>query len=117
MKRRFRAVLLLVLILGQTGGGLIVTSIILKSPHVLAAPANHTIPVGPGFTDVSPHQIVRTSTDLLYVVGATCDAAPSCTGNALQIYRADQPGTPAGFTEEDGAHRPIEVGSSAIALD
>jgi hypothetical protein len=85
-------------------------------PHVAAA-GNHNIAVGPGFTDVSPHQLVRTSTNILFTLVPTCDSYPSCPTNSLRVYRADQPGTPTTFTEQDSAHRPGGVGSSAIAID
>jgi len=35
----------------------------------------------------------------------------------LRVYRANQPGTPTAFTEQDAGHRPSGIGSSAIALD
>ena len=90
----------------------------LKYAGVLAAPTSHTIPVGAGFTDVSPHQLVRTAADVLYTVAPTCDSYPDCPNNALRVYRADQPGTPASFTEQDSAHRPSGgIGSAAIAID
>jgi hypothetical protein len=77
----------------------------------------HSIFVGPGFTDVSPHQLVRTSGNVLYVAAPTCDDFPSCPNNGLRIYAATNSGTPSGFTEQDGAHRPLGVGSVATAID
>jgi hypothetical protein len=80
--------------------------------------SNHQIQVGPGFSDVSPHQVVRTSTNVLYAVVPTCDSYPSCPSNSLRVYRADQPGTPSSFTEQDAAHRPVGgIGSTASAID
>jgi len=115
MRRRF--VLVFALLIGQIGIG--VFAFVASSggnAHVDAA-GSHTIAVGPGFSDVSPHQLVRTSTNVLYTVVPTCDSYPSCPGNTLRVYRADQPGTPVSFTEQDSTHRPGGVGSSAIAID
>src|SRR3954463_2110516 len=64
----------------------------------------HAIAVGPGFTDVSPHQLVRTGGDILYTIAPTCDSYPSCPNNSLHVYRANQPGTPASFAEQDVTH-------------
>jgi hypothetical protein len=84
----------------------------------VAAASSHSIPVGPGFSDVSPHQLVRTAADVLYTVVPTCDSYPDCPNNSLRAYRADQPGTPTSFTEQDRAHRPAGgIGSSAVAID
>jgi hypothetical protein len=88
-----------------------------SSPEDVQAAVNHALLVGPGFADVSPHQLVRTSTNVLYVVAPTCDAYPSCPGNSLRVYAADQAGTPTSFTERDAAHRPTAVGSTSIAID
>jgi len=77
----------------------------------------HNVLVGPGFTDVSPHQLLRTSGDVLYVVAPTCDDYPSCPSNGLRIYAATSSGTPSGFTEQDSAHRPLTAGSVAPAID
>lgn len=115
MRRRF--VLVVTLLIGQIGIG--VFAFIASSggnAHVDAA-GSHTIPVGPGFTDVSPHQLVRTSTNVLYTVAPSCDSYPSCPNNTLRVYRADQPGAPTSFTEQDPSHRPSGVGSSALAID
>src|SRR5687768_13851551 len=43
--------------------------------------------VGDGFSDVSPHQIVRTSDDILYVIVPDCDAYPDCPESRLHAYR------------------------------
>ena len=79
--------------------------------------ANRSVPVGAGFSDVSPHQLVRTSGDVLFAVVPTCDSYPACPGATLRVYRADRPGTPAGFSERDAAHRPAGAGAVALALD
>jgi hypothetical protein len=80
--------------------------------------SNHQIAVGPGFSDVSPHQLVRTQGNVLYMVVPTCDSYPSCPANSLRVYRADQAGLPSSFSEQDVAHRPSGgVGSSSIGID
>jgi hypothetical protein len=87
-------------------------------------PASHTIRVGPGFSDVSPHQLVRTSANILYAVVPDCPAFP-CAGtgytgppNALHAYRAATPGTPTAFSEADTAHHPTgNIATAAAALD
>lgn len=117
LKRRLT--MLLGLVAGQVGIGALVATLIVNDVTAAPAPppASHAISVGPGFTDVSPHQLVRTSADILYTVAPTCDAYPNCPGNTLRVFRADQPGAPTSFTEQDAAHRPAGIGSAAIALD
>jgi hypothetical protein len=105
-----------------TGTGFLIALLMLfeagfPNPTGAAVTASHSILVGPGFTDVSPHQLVRTSGDVLYVVLPTCDSYPSCPSNTLRVYRANQTGVPSGFTEQDSAHRPSGIGSSAVAID
>ncbi len=111
-----RRVALICLILGQVGTGIIVAVSLLISDHSFAA-TNHAIQVGEGFTDVSPHQLIRTSTNVLYTVAPTCDVYPTCPNNTLRVYRANETDTPSSFSEQDMANRPSNVGSSAIALD
>jgi hypothetical protein len=86
-------------------------------PTSAGAASDRSILVGPGFSDVSPHQLVRTSGNVLYVVAPTCDSYPGCPNNTLRVYKANQAGTPTGFTERDSAHRPSGVGSTAVAID
>lgn len=81
------------------------------------AVGNRSVQVGAGFTDVSPHQIVRTTTDILYLIVPTCDSYPSCPGNTLRVYKANQSGVPSTFAEQDTGHRPSGIGSSAVAID
>ncbi len=94
-----------------------------NTPAPPTLPASQTV-VGPGFSDVSPHQIVRTSTNVEYVSVPTCAAYPNCYLNALPMYAAAQAGTPGHFVERDAAHRPVPVlgpndtiESSALAID
>jgi hypothetical protein len=83
-----------------------------------AQPANYTIPVGPGYTDVSPKALVRTSANRLYIVVSTCEAYP-CTaaGQRLRVYRANSTGVPSGFTLVGDAGSPAGVSQWAIAID
>ncbi len=114
---RQRLVLVFALLIGQLGIGIFAFIATSGGDARVAAAGGHNIPVGPGFTDVSPHQLVRTSANVLYAVAPTCDSYPTCPSNTLRVYRADQPGTPISFTEQDAPHRPGGVGSAAIAID
>ena len=82
-----------------------------------AGERNPSVLVGLGYSDVSPHQLVRTSDDLLYVLVPSCAAYPNCPANTLNVYRANQPGAPTGFSVQDVAHSPTGLGSSASAID
>ena len=93
-------------------------------PIVIPTPlsSGQTI-VGYGFSDVSPHQIVRSSANVLYVSVPTCNGYPNCYANVLPMYVATSAGTASGFFEADAAHRPFPlfgavdtIESSAIAI-
>lgn len=107
--RKRRQAILLGLVIGQVCVGMVLLSFGLTNTRTLAA-ASHTILVGPGFSDVSPHQIVRTSDNRLWVVGQdgnnTTATADGSHASKLHLYRADQTGTPSSFTEQDAAHAP-----------
>jgi len=49
----------------------------------LPSPTNRQIASGQGYTDVSPHQIVRTSSNVIYTVTPTCADYPECPNNAI----------------------------------
>jgi hypothetical protein len=116
--RRQLPMLLGILAAVQIGLGMAVATVVLTNARVMAAPTTHSILVGPGYTDVSPHQLVRTAADRLYTVAPTCDSYPDCPNSSLRVYRADQPGSPASFSEQDSAHRPAGgIGSAAVAID
>ncbi|MBK7974220.1 MAG: hypothetical protein IPK07_13385 [Deltaproteobacteria bacterium] len=85
----------------------------------LIAPTNHDITVGPGFSDVGPHQVVRTSAGLLYTVTATCKFFPTCgSTNTILVHKADQIGTPTAFTAVgNSADVGVQIGAVAIAID
>ena len=79
---------------------------------------NYNILVGPGYTDVSPKQLVRTSGNRLYIGVSNCEQYP-CTNVAqtLHMYRANSIGVPTGFTLLDSSHAPGGVSQWAIAID
>ncbi|MEO7911883.1 MAG: sialidase family protein [Roseiflexaceae bacterium] len=79
---------------------------------------NYNILVGPGYTDVSPKQLVRTSGNRLYIGVSNCEVYP-CTDAAqkLRMYRANSIGVPTGFTLLDINHMPAGVSQWAIAID
>lgn len=84
----------------------------------LPSPTNRQIPSGQGYTDVSPHQIVRTSANVIYTVTPTCADYPDCPNNAIRVHKGNQPGTPTAFLEVDAAHAPGGgVGQPAVAID
>jgi hypothetical protein len=79
---------------------------------------NYNILVGPGYTDVSPKQLVRTSGNRLYIGVSNCEQYP-CVNVAqrLRMYRANTTGVPTGFTLMDTGHAPGGVSQWAIAID
>lgn len=94
------------------------TSTVTSTPTESGSTQNYMIEVGPGYTDVSAKQLVRTSGNRLYVSGSTCAEYP-CTDVAqtLRMYRANSTGVPSGFTLLDAAKSPTGVGQWAIAID
>lgn len=87
-------------------------------PSPRAAPA--MVNVGPGTTDPSPRQLVRTSGDVLYVVApnGTVYSPSAPTTPKLVVWRANKPGTPDSFAAMDSAHAPGGgVNSAAAAID
>lgn len=80
--------------------------------------SDYNIPVGPGYTDVSPKQLVRTSTNRLYVAVSTCNSYPCIdTAQKLRMYQASSIGTPVGFKHVDASAEPGAVAGWAIAID
>jgi hypothetical protein len=80
----------------------------------LTPPDGEHVQVGFGFSDVTTHQVVRTSGDRVYILAGELHAKP------LHIYRADAPGTPNAFGEPDLAHRPqaqVAISSVEAAID
>ena len=62
--------------------------------------------VGPGYTDVSPHQLVRTSGNVLYVVAPNGQAFARNTVAKLLVSKANQPGIPTSYAVQDLTHSP-----------
>ncbi|MBI5533340.1 MAG: hypothetical protein HY898_11525 [Deltaproteobacteria bacterium] len=84
----------------------------------VAAGANHALEVGPGFTDVSPHQLVRTKAGVLYAFAPECSSYPACPSNALRAYRGAVEAAPGTFALADAAHQPRgDIGTAAVAID
>ena len=83
-----------------------------------SGPASPAIPGALGFSDVSPHQVVRSRANVLYAIVPTCNDYPECTGNELRAWKGDAPATPTAMVEVDATHRPAGgAGSTALALD
>ncbi|HZS24751.1 MAG TPA: Ig-like domain-containing protein [Gaiellaceae bacterium] len=71
--------------------------------------------VGPGYTDASDREIVRTSDDRVYLFLADDTAQRKGIGpGVIHAYRADQTGIPTSFSEVDAAHAPSATGSSHV---
>src|SRR5512139_419833 len=75
------------------------------------------VAVGPGYTDVSPHQLVRTTGDRLYIAASTCDSYP-CTASSqtVRMWRGTQTGLPTAFTRVDAAREPADSGTVSLAI-
>ncbi len=85
---------------------------------LVPSPSNHQIAWGQGYSDVSPHQIVRTTANIIYTVAPTCADYPDCPNNVIRVHKGNQAGTPTAYTELDAAHAPGGgVGSVAVAID
>lgn len=102
----------------EAGGGAACSTALATGP---SGPAQPALRVGPGFSDVSPHQIVRSRANVLYAVVPTCGHYPDCPGNELRAWRGATAGTPSAMLEVDAAHAPRgspgSIGSSASAID
>jgi hypothetical protein len=81
------------------------------------------IAAGPGYSDVSPHQLVRTSRNVLYVSVPSCISYPTCYGNSITMEAGNKEGTPTAFSAQDTADEPKSptskdaIGSTALAID
>ena len=86
-----------------------------------------SVRVGPGYTDVSPHQLVRTSGNVLYVVSPNGTSYKSNTTATLIVSKGNLAGVPTAYVAQDVAHSPgtpttgitlrAGVASSASAID
>lgn len=80
--------------------------------------ATSTANVGPGTTDPSPHQLVRTSKNYLYVIAPTGTTYPTNPKATLQVWKANRAGIPSYYSPQDNAHSPrIGINASASAID
>ncbi|MEZ4671858.1 MAG: hypothetical protein R3E39_28475 [Anaerolineae bacterium] len=68
---------------------LVMTFAVISRVSVQAQSENVSFPVGPGFTDVIPHQIVRTDDDRVYII-----AAVGQYKTEIAIYWTGTPGLP-----------------------
>jgi hypothetical protein len=89
----------------------------LTADAITTAYKNPNVQVGDGYTDVS-RQLVRTSTNRVYIVATNCDAYP-CTSltQTVRVFRADQTGIPTTFTRQDSANEPAAAGAVTVAID
>ncbi len=86
-----------------------------------------SVRVGPGYTDVSPHQLVRTSGNVLYVISPNGTTYKSNTAATLVVWKGNLAGVPTAYAAQDVAHSPgaaksgittrAGVSSSASAID
>lgn len=73
--------------------------------------------VGPGTTDPSSHQLVRTSTNVLYVIAPDETAFGTATTAHLRVNKANVAGPPGSFTLKDNSNAPgggVNASDSAI---
>ena len=93
-------------------------------PTITSATQDHSVDVGNGYSDVTPRQIVRTSSNVLYVSGWKFDIYPhggigggEYNSQTLRMYKAGQTGLPSSFTRLDSSNEPVGVVSWAMAID
>jgi chitodextrinase len=87
------------------------------STATAACPSNAMkgVAVGPGFTDASAREVIRTRGDRVYLFLADDTAQRKGTGpGVIHAYKSNQAGIPTAFSEVDGAHRPSATGSTNV---
>src|SRR4051794_38944898 len=72
------------------------------------------VPVGPGASESSIRQAVRTPAGRVYLVAADDFGLNDHDGGRLRVYRARGTGIPSGFDEVDAAAAPSSSGASTI---
>ena len=74
------------------------------------------VTVGPGYVDASTRTPVRTAGGLVYLFAADDTARGNGVGpTVIRAWKANQPGIPTAFTEQDAANRPTAaVGSLQV---
>jgi len=65
-----------------------------------------SVQVGPGYTDVSPHQVVRTSANVLYVITPNGTFFSNNKTATLVISKGNKAGIPTSYSVQDAAHSP-----------
>ncbi|MGH2920414.1 MAG: hypothetical protein ACRDLS_17725 [Solirubrobacteraceae bacterium] len=95
---------------------LAVVSSRLSAPDAAAAAIGVPGPlvsVGPGASESSIRQAVRTPAGRVYIVAAD-DGGDAGTQTVLRMYRADQTGIPTSFSQADPAHAPSAPGGREV---
>jgi hypothetical protein len=93
-------------------GVLVVLTVMLAGPISHAAPAGAVgtpsplIYVGPGATESSQRQVVRTRDDVVYIVSVEDGGWGAGDHAALHVYRATTAGVPDAFQVQDASHEP-----------
>ncbi len=70
-----------------------------------------SVQVGPGYTDVSPHQIVRTAGNVLYMIVPNGMSFRSNTMAQLVVSKGNQAGVPTSYSAQDLIHSPGTPGT------
>jgi hypothetical protein len=113
--RALAALGLLTWLAGCGGGG---SAAVAPSTPAPPGPASVSVArVGPGTTDPSVHQLVRTRGDVLYVVAPDGTTYPHNPTAHLRVYRGDRAGAPASMAARDDGHAPgggVNASDSAI---
>jgi hypothetical protein len=62
--------------------------------------------VGPGYVDCFARQVVRTSSDVVYVITNASGFSGGTLPSSIRVYKGSPAGNPTSFAEVDAAHRP-----------
>jgi hypothetical protein len=64
------------------------------------------VKVGPGYVDCFARQVVRTSSDVVYVITNASGFSGGTLPSSIRVYKGSPAGNPTTFAEVDAAHRP-----------
>src|SRR5262245_28190096 len=64
------------------------------------------VKVGPGYVDCFARQVVRTSSDVVYVITNASGFSGGTLASSIRVYKGSPAGNPTSFAEVDAAHRP-----------
>jgi hypothetical protein len=64
------------------------------------------VTVGPGYVDCYTRQVIRTSSDVVYVVTNASGFSGGATASSIRIYKGSPAVNPTSFAEVDAAHHP-----------